>query len=146
MKKPLFISLIFFFAPFVCAEEIWEYDRFFQTPSGNIQCGANSKSGTLSRITHFETPRLRARNRICGLDETDEFSLSAHGKARYQILCHGGVLEQFAGNQKRSKTVLPYGTSISGKGWTCRSSKTGLRCTNRSRHGFVLSRSRQQLF
>ncbi len=46
----------------------------------------------------------------------------------------------------RTARVLRYGTSWRRGGLTCLSRPTGLRCTNRSRHGFFLSRSRSYRF
>ena len=42
--------------------------------------------------------------------------------------------------------VLAYGKTIRGKGWQCTSQTDGMRCQNRSKHGFWLNRSRQTLF
>jgi hypothetical protein len=55
------------------------------------------------------------------------------GRAR--VVCAGDtVLHQ--------GPVLKYGTTWRRGGFTCTSRSTGLRCTNRSRHGFFVSRAR----
>jgi hypothetical protein len=42
--------------------------------------------------------------------------------------------------------VLAYGASLEIEGFTCVSQRVGLRCTNRARHGFFLSRERWRKF
>ncbi|MDP8911577.1 MAG: hypothetical protein M3M94_05875 [Actinomycetota bacterium] len=42
--------------------------------------------------------------------------------------------------------VLRYGRTWSRGGFTCRSRRAGVRCTNRSGRGFLLARERWRLF
>jgi len=49
-------------------------------------------------------------------------------------------------NRIGNPSVLPYGKTIRGKGWQCTSQTDGMRCQNRSKHGFWLNRTRQTLF
>jgi hypothetical protein len=42
--------------------------------------------------------------------------------------------------------VLAYGARLDIEGFTCLSQRTGLRCTNRARHGFLLARERWRTF
>jgi hypothetical protein len=112
--------------------------QFFHTPSGNISCvflkaqGERSLRCDVSNATN-EAP---AQPASCEFDYGFSFGLRPSGKARR--LCVSDALD-------RGK-VVPYGSSVERYGMTCRSRTSGLRCTNRSGHGFKLSRERQRLF
>ena len=49
-------------------------------------------------------------------------------------------------NASAEAPILRYGRTYRGFGIRCTSRMSGLRCTNRSGHGFTLSRERQRTF
>ena len=106
----------------------------FHTPSGNLGC-------TYVSDPDFGGPSLRcdvlsglkpAPKRRCSLDLTG-FSMRPTGNA--SLVCAGDTAVD-----RRSPT-LRYGMRWSRGGFTCASRKAGLRCANRSGHGFFLSRA-----
>jgi hypothetical protein len=114
----------------------------FRTPSANIGCAFSSEPGRVG-------PDLRcdilsglkpkpARPRGCTLDWTFGFQMRSTGRAT--TVCAGDTAVD-----RRAK-VLRYGSTWSRGGFTCASRKTGLRCTNRARHGFFLSKQRSHRF
>lgn len=114
----------------------------FRTPSANIGCVSSSDPG-------LGGPYLRCdilsglkpkpgRPKGCDLDWGFGFQMRATGKA--QTVCAGDTSVD-----KRAR-VLRYGQKWSRSGFTCASRLAGLRCTNRSRHGFFLSRGRSFRF
>jgi hypothetical protein len=108
---------------------------FFRTPSGNISCGSlgllrcDIRSGLVPK-----PPKPRG----CDFDWGQTYLLGRTGAARV-----GCVSDSVFSPTAR---VLRYGTRWSGSGTTCLSRPTGLRCTNRSGHGFFLSRARSFRF
>jgi len=50
------------------------------------------------------------------------------------------------GNAATDVGALAYGKTWAWSGFRCTSRRTGLTCTNTSRHGFFLSRDRQKIF
>jgi hypothetical protein len=99
----------------------------FRMPSGNIACvyGAGSlRCDVLSGLR----PEPRGR---CELDWTG-LTLGVTGAAR--PTCAGDTVYD------RRSPVLAYGGTWRRAGLSCRSLRTGLRCTNRSGRGFVLAR------
>jgi hypothetical protein len=113
----------------------------FKTPSGNIGCGYAALEG--------ETPNLRCeivsglkplppKPRSCPGDWGRAVGMAPTGRAsRYCIT--DTVMDPRA-------SVLAYGRTWSRGGFACTSRETGLTCTNRSGHGFFLSRDRSRLF
>jgi hypothetical protein len=115
---------------------------FFRTPSGNIGCVYGSaeagfrtqlrcdiRSGLLPR------PPRPAR---CDLEYGDSYELRRTGRA--SLVCHGDTVFD-----PRAR-VLAYGAVWSRDGFRCSSQEAGLRCTNRSGHGFFLSRAHSFTF
>ncbi len=114
----------------------------FRTPSGNIGC-------TFSSGLVGATPNLRCdihsglrprptRPRNCELDWGFGYSMGARGRA-YAVCAGDTALIP-------SSRVLRYGNKWSRGGFTCTSRVVGLRCTNRSGHGFLLSRAHSYRF
>jgi hypothetical protein len=114
----------------------------FRTPSANIGCIFSSEPGNGG-------PYLRCdilsglkpkppRPKGCRLDWTFGYELNMRGRAR--TVCAGDTAVN-----RRAK-VLRYGSKWSRGGFTSLSRRTGLRCRNRSGHGFVLSRSHSYRF
>jgi len=107
----------------------------FRTPSGNIGCYYTSNRNQASLRCDIRSglePRP-PKPRNCPLDWGDSYELAPTGRAL--LTCHGDTAVA------PSARVLKYGTRWSRGGFTCTSRKAGLRCVNRSRHGFFLSRA-----
>ena len=112
---------------------------FFQLPSRNIACGylpadARIKASIRCDILSGLRPRPSRR---CELDWTG-----------LTMLVTGRAFPQCAGDTvyKRGAPVLRYGRTWRRNGITCLSRTIGLRCTNRSGHGFFLARGSWRLF
>jgi len=107
----------------------------FRTPSGNIGCVYASGLGSPPGLRCDIRSRLRPsphRPHGCRLDWGDSYEMAATG--RVGLTCHGdtAILP--------SSRVLRYGSKWTHAGITCLSRASGLRCRNRARHGFFLSR------
>jgi hypothetical protein len=114
----------------------------FRTPTSNIGCVYSFEPGTSGRYLRCDIlsglkPKPR-RPKGCTLDWTFGFQKSRTGRAR--TVCAGDTALN-----PRAK-VLRYGHKWSANGFTCTSRRTGLRCRNRSAHGFFLSRARSYRF
>jgi hypothetical protein len=112
----------------------------FRTPSANIGCGYSSGPGRPSLrcdILSGLKPRP-AKPRGCELDWGFGYALSPTGSA--QTVCAGDTTVD------RRARVLRYGQKWSRSGFTCVSRLAGLRCANRSGHGFFLSRGHSYRF
>jgi len=104
----------------------------FRTPSGNIGCAFSSSPASLRcDILSGLKPRP-PRPQGCELDWGFGYSLGPTGRTR--VMCAGDTAVD-----RRAK-VLRYGRTWSRDGFTCASRVGGLRCSNRSGHGFHLSR------
>ena len=108
----------------------------FRTPSGNIGCAYSSEPGQGGPYLRCDTlsglkPKP-PRPKGCDLDWGFGFQMNATGRAR--TVCAGDTAVD-----KRAK-ALRYGQKWSRGGFTCASRVAGLRCANRSGHGFFLSR------
>lgn len=109
----------------------------FQTPSGNIGCGWITGENTV-RCDILESSDKPRKPRSCDLDYGHAYGLSGRGKAR--TICAGDTVLD------RRAPVLAYGKKRRIGGITCKSKMTGLRCKNKSGHGFFLSRERISKF
>jgi hypothetical protein len=112
----------------------------FRTPSANIGCAYSSGSGKQSLrcdILSGLKPHP-AEPSDCNVDWGFGFAMGPTGRARN--VCAGDTAVD-----KRAK-VLHYGQKWSRGGFTCTSRVAGLRCRNRSAHGFVLSRAHSYRF
>jgi hypothetical protein len=114
----------------------------FRTPSSNIGCIFTSEPS-------FGGPELRCdilsglkpapkRPRGCTLD----------WKYGYRIRPTGPALKVCAGDTavNRRAKVVPYGAKWGRGAFTCLSWRAGLRCHNRSGHGFFLSKKHSYRF
>jgi hypothetical protein len=112
----------------------------FQTPSHGIGCVYSVFDGRASiRCDVRDVAHPAPKPASCELDYGSAFGLGTTGRA--QRLCVGDTVL----NPKAK--VIAYGrTRRLGSSFTCTSRTTGLRCTSRAGHGFVLSRARQRLF
>lgn len=108
----------------------------FRTPSGNIGCvyaDTQLRCDIRSGIPH---PPPRPKN--CDLDWGGGYGLNATGRA--YVMCAGDTaIDPHA-------RPIPYGTSWHAGAFRCTSDVAGLRCTNRSRHGFFLSKDPSYTF
>jgi hypothetical protein len=111
---------------------------WFQTPSHNIACVGDAKSIRCDTrfVTKFSQPQYKPKG--CDVD-WGPLGMGPTGRAH--VLCVGDT----ALNPKAK--VLPYGRSrlYAGK-FRCTSRKSGLRCQNRSGHGFFIAREKQSVF
>jgi hypothetical protein len=109
----------------------------FRTPSANIGCAWSSDRGDRGGYLRCDIltglkPRP-PKPRGCELDWGFGFAMAPTGRAT--TVCAGDTAVD------RRARVLRYGTKWSRGGFTCTSRQAGLRCANKSKHGFVLSRA-----
>ena len=114
----------------------------FRMPSSNIGCAYSSEPG-------FGGPSLRC-DILSGLKPAPKrpSGCTLDWKYGYRIRPTGKALTVCAGDtavDRRAKAI-PYGHSWSRGGFTCLSRRVGLRCHNRSGHGFLLSRTHSYRF
>jgi hypothetical protein len=113
----------------------------FKLPSGNIGCGYAKFAGETANLRCEIVSGLRplpAKPSRCEGDWGRAVGMAPTGRAsRYCIT--DTVMDPRA-------AVLAYGRTWSRGGFTCVSRMTGLTCTNRSGHGFFLSRERSRLY
>jgi len=113
----------------------------FRTPSGNIGCvyasGFGRGPGLRCDIRSGLKPRP-PRPKNCDLDWGDSYEMGATGRAH--VTCHGDTAID-----PRAR-ALRYGSIWKKSGFVCTSKRLGLRCRNRSGHGFFLSRARSYRF
>jgi hypothetical protein len=115
---------------------------FFRTPSANIGCIYSSEPGNGG-------PYLRC-DILSGLKPAPQRpkGCTLDWKYGYRIRPTGRALTVCAGDtavNRRAKPI-PYGQRWSRGGFTCLSRKVGLRCRNRSGHGFFLSKKHSYRF
>jgi hypothetical protein len=110
----------------------------FLTPSGNIGCIAFS--GYLRCDIAHKSWRKTWRT-PCQMGIRGD-SLQMRGTGRPIWLCHGDTALSPLG----TRPVLPYGRTWHLGPFTCTSRITGLTCSNRSGHGFFLSRQSYRVF
>jgi kumamolisin len=113
--------------------------RTFRTPSANIGCtylerSSYTPAGLRCDILSGLHPRPLGP---CDLDWTG-FAVEPSGRASPQ--CAGDTAYD------GSAAVLGYGRRWAHRGISCVSRRSGLRCTNRAHHGFVLARTRWRVF
>jgi hypothetical protein len=109
--------------------------EFFRTPSKNIGC-VYSSGPTYLRCDVLSGLKPEPSG-TCDLDWTG-LTMGLTGRAK--PMCAGDTAYD------AHSRILGYGKTWKRGGLTCVSRRTGLTCTNRSRHGFVLSRRRWRLF
>jgi hypothetical protein len=119
----------------------------FTVPSHNTTCGmlTAERSGSGRGLYCYSSYLTTGAT----YDGVGAVKLGRHGKAR-RVGAGNDVLLYIGGwrgeDQPRdARPVLAYGERFERHGYTCRSRRTGLRCT-RGAHGFFLSRERQRLF
>ena len=111
----------------------------FRTPSSNIGCvfSADPRLGGSYLRCDILSGLKPTPKRTCPLDLTG-----------YQMAPRGRATVVYAGDTavNTHARVLRYGSKWSRAGFTCVSKKVGLRCRNRSGHGFLLSRAHSYRF
>jgi hypothetical protein len=110
----------------------------FVTPSGNIGCGYTNEPKRYLRCDILRSSDMPAKPRSCDLDYGHAYGMNRRGKAR--VLCAGDTVVD------RTARVLGYGEVKRIGGFKCKSKTTGLRCRNKSGHGWFLSRARINRF
>jgi hypothetical protein len=111
---------------------------FFQTPSHNIGCVYSSAPASLRCDIASGLKPAPSKPKGCQNDWT--FGYSVNGTGRAHKVCAGDTV--FSPSAK----VIRYGTTWRGGAFSCKSSTSGLRCKNRSGHGFFLSRRHSYRF
>ena len=111
----------------------------FRTPSSNIGCIYSSEPGNGGPYLRCDIlSGLKPKPaRRCTLDLTG-FEMRPRGRST--VVCAGDTAVN-----RRARAVR-YGTTWARGGFTCSSKKAGLRCRNRTGHGFFLSRARSYRF
>lgn len=128
-----------------------DYNQVFTTPSGNVLCGGDSRKNPKAKLYRHDlycyVYHNKAMPKKCTTNPNGQqgldFMLNAKGKPTMQ--CAYFEFDPFNEGEAKTRT-LQYGETLSGKGWTCTSEPTGLRCKNHDGHGFFLNRSRYELF
>jgi hypothetical protein len=113
----------------------------FRTPSGNIGCTFASGLGPEPNLRCDIRSGLKPKPpkpRNCDLDWGFGYSMGPTGRAH--VVCAGDTA------LIPTSRVLRYGSRWSRGGFTCRSQVQGLRCRNRSGHGFFISRAHSYRF
>jgi hypothetical protein len=111
---------------------------FFQTPSHNIGCLYQASPPALRCDIRSGLKPPPPKPRGCTVDWTGGYQVGAAGRA--QKVCAGDTV------LSPDARVVRYGTTWRGGPFTCKSSSSGLRCKNRSGHGFFLSRQHSYRF
>ena len=87
-------------------------------------------------IAAMETKPKRPAD--CELEYGQAFMMHARGGA--ERICYGDALTD------KPLPVVPYGEIWQRGGMTCTVEQAGVTCSNADRHGFSLSRAKQELF
>ena len=139
-RKPLFFTAVLgaLGLPTTWAQaDVWT----FETPSENIQCTVGEGIGLQSDITctiiDRSGPPALHRPTTCNSDWGHTFSMRERGPV--EILC------QETDRSKSGFDMADYGVTGNFGGFTCHSSRQGLKCTNRDGNGFFLSRRQQTI-
>lgn len=103
---------------------------FFKTPSQNIACGMGSNAFGSYAVACTVFSESNARGQKIWAMRT---------RRRVRVF-------RSQSNAAFEVPILRYGRTIRGGGVTCTSLRQGLRCSNRSNHGFLLARERQRVF
>jgi hypothetical protein len=111
---------------------------FLQTPSHNIACAYSTSPANLRCDILSGLKPVPKKPPECQNDWQFGYQIDSTGRARK--VCAGDSV------YSPSAKVIRYGTTWRGGPFTCKSSTSGLRCRNRSGHGFFLSRQHSYRF
>jgi hypothetical protein len=111
----------------------------FRSPSKNIACQYfdYDKQNTL-RCDIMEATVTARRPADCDLEWGKAFEMRSKGSSGR--LCYGDTV------MEERLPLLPYGEVWQRGGFTCKSEQSGVTCFNADRHGFSLSRAKQEVF
>ena len=111
----------------------------FRSPSNNIGCQYYDYDRVVAlRCDIMEATATAPRPRNCDLEFGKAFEMKPKGPS--ERLCYGDTIMDSA------LPVLPYGEVWQRGGFTCTAEPAGVTCFNADRHGFSLSRAKQDLF
>jgi hypothetical protein len=111
----------------------------FQSPSKNIACQYfDYDKQNVLRCDIMEATVTARRPADCDLEWGKAFEMNSKGGATR--ICYGDTV------MDRALPVLAYGEVWQRGGFTCKSEQTGVTCFNADRHGFALSRAKQEVF
>lgn len=111
----------------------------FRSPSNNIGCQYYDHDRVVAlRCDIMEATVTARRPRDCDLEFGKAFEMKPKGPS--ERLCYGDTI------MDQGLPLLPYGQVWQRGGFTCTSEATGVTCSNTDRHGFSLSRAKQELF
>lgn len=111
----------------------------FMSPSKNISCLVfpdGNQSAMRCDVAVMDTKPKRPAN--CDLEYGQAFMMDSKGAA--ERICYGDALTD------KPLPVAAYGQTWQRSGFTCTIEQTGVTCFNADRHGFVLSRAKQDVF
>ena len=111
---------------------------FVQTPSHNIGCLYQSSPAALRCDIRSGLKPPPSKPKGCTVDWTGGYQVGPTGRAHK--VCAGDTV------LSASARIIRYGTTWRGGPFTCKSRTSGLRCKNRSGHGFLLSRQHSYRF
>ena len=137
MKRSLFAT--FFLLALASTAHAQSGAAGFQSPSKNISCLVfpdGAKTAIRCDIEAMDTKPKRPAD--CPLEYGQAFMMNARGTA--ERICYGDALTD------KPLPVVPYGEIWQRGGFTCTPEQTGVTCSNADRHGFTLSRAKQELF
>lgn len=127
-------------------------DLGFHSVDGNIGCWIQRDTDLYPELSARCMPRARAwvpRWRDCrDISNIEYFSVSPTARrGRHEYTCTGGVPWYLPTRTPWQARVLRPGQSVSWGDLTCQAMSTSqIRCQNRLRHGFSVSRQRFRLF
>lgn len=118
----------------------------FKTPSGNIGCTIGIGDGLPSDIecTIFERSGPPAMPHLARCNEGLGHQFSMRERGAVTVKC--GQSGSRPVSPSLGDDILRYGDTKKFGGIVCRSSKSGLDCSNSDGHGFYLSRGRQSVY
>ena len=128
------LALVLYFA--LSAPSQGQSIEGFQLPSKNIACMVFDK--VLRCDVNNNLAKLPPRPKSCDLDWGYAFAIGQNSKP--QLLCAGDT------TMDSQLPVLAYGKTWKRQGFTCTSSKQGLRCQNMRHQGWFLNRLQQKFF
>lgn len=112
---------------------------FFRMPSRNIYCAREHIGRTdFLRCDVLKIKHKAPKPRGCRFGWGNSFGIGGRGRA-HALCVSDSVFDSHA-------AVLRYGTTRRFGPFKCTSKTTGLRCSNRSAHGFVLNRAGYRFF
>jgi hypothetical protein len=116
--------------------------QFFQTPSKDVGCAYqpadNGQVAYLRCDIVGGIKPLPPKPASCDVDWGLGYEMRRRGRAH--VVCAGDTV------RSNTATTLSYGQRWKSDGFTCVARRTGLRCTNAARHGFVLNTRRSRTF